>query len=70
MEETVIQKILSESYNVCNSASSKVLKLKGFLEVMTLRRIGKSYKVVTNHFCSLCSAHKQRACDNPSREWE
>ena len=31
MEETVIQKILSESYNVCNSASAKGFDIKRVL---------------------------------------
>ncbi len=28
------------------------------------------HKKVTNYFCPLCSPYKQRACDNPSHEWE
>ena len=30
----------------------------------------ESYKLVTNHFCSLSSSYKQRACDNTVYGWE
>ena len=70
MEETVIQKILSESYNVCNSASAKVLILQGFLEVMKVRNIGKSYKVVTNYRMPLVNHCSYKVFFNPISEWE
>jgi hypothetical protein len=44
MEETVIQKILSESYNVCNLQCVKLL-IKRVLEVREVRKMSKSYKL-------------------------
>ena len=37
---------------------------------MTVRKIGKSYKVVTNYYLSLCNPYKQRAVFNTTDEWE
>ena len=59
MEETVIQKILSESYNVCNSASAKGFDIKRVLRSYDSKKnrqeLQSSYKVVTNYKMPLVS---------------
>ena len=59
-----------QGYNVCNSASAKMLILQGFLEVMKVRKIGKSYKVVTNYRMPLVNHCSYKVFYNTTVEWE
>ena len=58
------------SYVVCDSASAKVLILIRFWEVMKVRKIGKSYKVVTNYKILLVNHFSYKVFSNPTNEWE
>jgi len=47
-----------------------VLILEGFLEVMKVRNIGKSYKVVTNYRMPLVNHYSYKVFYNTAVEWE
>ena len=70
MEETVIQKILSESYNVCNSASAKGFDIKRVLRSYDSKKnrqeLQSSYKLQM----PLVSHCSYEVFSNPSAEWE
>ena len=70
MEETVIQKILSESYNFCNLKGSKLLIKKGISLMGRTKTEGKSYTKVTRFYFRACSPLSIRLSKSETIEWE
>ena len=70
MEETLIQKILSESYNVCNLQVAKLLiKQRNWFNEQNKNRRKELHESYTLLFRA-CSPLSIRLCKSATIEWE